>query len=412
MFWTYSGDSVTNSGMARTPSFKWKYHQGRGWVVNIPPSVSELKKRERCYFKTRDEAKEYAQELAKKYREHGSQASGIRPALAEDATKAAELLKGYGKTLTDAAAFLVDALKAEKASKLTGEAVDAWLASCSSLRPRSLKSYNQTAKRIKEGLPARTLSTITPEEMAQAVGIENASGASAAVHYRNARAFWKWSAKKGWCNGEVFEKVDAPKAKKGSNISVLDPTEAEALIRTAETHFPQAVASFALQLFAGIRSEEINRLTEKDVSPEGIELGEDATKTGSRRHITPSETLAAWLRKYPFKPCSNWNKVNAACRYLAGWKVVPDATTLEAHPLDEGFQDRPTWPQNVLRHSHATYSVAYGLPLQDLLFEFGHTASPTILRRHYVGRADKKQAIAYFAISPKGTKAKKPIQAA
>jgi integrase/recombinase XerD len=398
--------------MARTPSFKWKHEKGRGWVVNIPPSVSELNRRERCYFETRDEAKEYAQGLAKKYREHGSQSSGIRPALAEDATKAAKLLKDYGKTLTEAAAFLVKALKAEKASKLTGEAVDAWLVSCSSLRPRSLKSYKQTAKRIKEGLPARTLSTITAEEIAQAVGISNASGASAAVHYRNARAFWKWSAKKGWCNGDLFEKVDSPKAKKGSSISVLDPAEAETLMRTAETHFPQAVAHFALQLFAGIRAEEINRLTKKDVSPEGIELGEDATKTGSRRHITPSPTLSAWLRKHPFKPCANWDKVNAACRYLAGWKVIPDAATLESHPLDDEFEARPAWPQNVLRHSHASYSVAYGIPLQDLLFEFGHTASPAILRRHYVGRADKKQAIAYFAISPKGTKARKTIQAA
>lgn len=398
--------------MARTPSFKWQKDKGWGWVVNIPPTVSAIGKRERCYFATRDQAQAYAQALAKKHREHGSQASGIRPALAEDATKAAALLKDYGKTLTEAAAFIVKALKAEKASKLTGEAVDAWLASCSSLRPRSLTSYGQTAKRIKEGLPARNLSTITPEEIAQAVGIENASGASAAVHYRNARAFWKWAAKKGWCKAELFEKVDSPKAKKGSSISVLEPAEAALLISTAETHFPQAVAHFALQLFAGIRAEEINRLTKKDVSPEGIELGEHATKTGSRRHITPSPTLAAWLKKHPFKPCANWDKVSAACRYLAGWKVIPDAATLEAHPLDDEFEARPAWPQNVLRHSHASYSVAYGLPLQDLLFEFGHTASPTMLRRHYVGRADKKQAIAYFAISPKGTKARKPIQAA
>ncbi len=64
--------------------------------MNIPPTVSTTGKRERCYFATRDEAKTYAQEQGKKYREHGSQAASIRPALAEDATKAAEILKPFG----------------------------------------------------------------------------------------------------------------------------------------------------------------------------------------------------------------------------------------------------------------------------------------------------------------------------
>jgi hypothetical protein len=60
------------------------------------------------------------------------------------------------------------------------------------------------------------------------------------------------------------------------------------------------------------------------------------------------------------------------------------------------------WPQNALRHSHASYAVAAGVPLESLLFEFGHTTNPAVLREHYVGRASKKDAIAFFTIGPKG----------
>ena len=68
------------------------------------------------------------------------------------------------------------------------------------------------------------------------------------------------------------------------------------------------------------------------------------------------------------------------------------------------------WPQNALRHSHASYAVAYGVPLESLLFEFGHAGNPTLLRQHYVGKASKKQALEFFAIMPEGVAAPATIQ--
>jgi hypothetical protein len=46
--------------------------------------------------------------------------------------------------------------------------------------------------------------------------------------------------------------------------------------------------------------------------------------------------------------------------------------------------------------------VAAGAALETLLFEFGHAGSVNVLRQHYVGRASKKDALAYFAITPAG----------
>ena len=97
--------------------------------------------------------------------------------------------------------------------------------------------------------------------------------------------------------------------------------------------------------------------------------------------------------------------MNAACRRLAGWNVSArilndrvKAKTME--PLPPPTRGR--WPQNAIRHSHASYAVASGVPLDSLLFEFGHAGDATLLRQHYLGRAPKKEALKYFAIAPEG----------
>lgn len=189
-----------------------------------------------------------------------------------------------------------------------------------------------------------------------------------------------------------------PKGATASEIEILTPDEATALLRTAEKNFPQSVASFALQLFAGIRAEEITRLEASHVNSDGIDLPASVTKKNRRRHITPSPTLAAWLEKYPFTPCTNWQEVSKAVRRLAGWAV--ESRLLDKPPLPT----RGAWPQNALRHSHATYAIGAGVALETLLFEFGHSGTPALLRSNYVGRASKKQAVAFFAIGPKGKK--------
>jgi site-specific recombinase XerD len=229
---------------------------------------------------------------------------------------------------------------------------------------------------------------------------------------RNARAFWRWAAKKGWCDADVFKAVEVPKTGRHQNeIAILTPTEAKCLLEVAEAHYPDAVASYALQLFAGIRVEELRRLEARHVTEGGIEMSADITKKGRRRHINPNPTLSAWLATYPYSPCPNWREVDKACRRLAGWDLgsrllEKQAAQAAAENGSEPEQlPAPTlgqWPQNALRHSHASYAVAAGVPLESLLFEFGHTQNPSVLREHYVGRASRKDAIEFFKIGPKG----------
>lgn len=391
--------------MPRRPKFNHRKTPD-GWVINVPGSITATGRREQHFFGTRDEAKTHGAKLREKFFEDGAKSNAITPTLAEAATRAEEILAPWGVSLVEAARIVAGIREKESASATLSAAGVDWLRACEGLRDRTQRNYRLTVERMEKTLGDRLLATISAEEIQAAIAPPGTVGAAAAERIRNAKAFWRWSAKKGWCKADTFAGVELPKKSAHTeDVETLTPADAAVLLHTAEQHFPQAVASFALQLFAGIRMEEIARMQSHHVTSDGIDLPASVTKKGRRRHITPSATLTAWLAKYPFAPCPNWRETSAAVRRLAGWSVVSKILTdrVEAGTMGRLPEvTRGKWPQNVLRHTHASYAVAAGEPLQRLLFEFGHTGTADVLRAHYVGRASKKQALAFFAIRPGG----------
>ena len=397
--------------MPRRPQFKHRKTPEGAWVINVPASITATGKREQHFFKTRDLAQAHGAKLRTKFFEDGAKSNAITPTLADDATAAAAVLEPWGVSLLEAARAYAATRERETASKPLAVATAAWLVNCEHLRKSTLTGYKQTVKKLDAALGKTTLAAITTEQL-QAVIVKETTPAVAAHRYRHARAFWRWACGKGWCQPETLDKVELPKVKSDGDIGFLTPEQAETLLRTAEEHFPQAVGSYALQLFAGIRVEELSKLEAENVTADGIELGASITKKGRRRHVTPSKTLAAWLAKHPFEPCSNWRRVDRACRYLAGWGVAPppELVTVPESKIGEKLPPRPDWPSNALRHSHASFAIAAGTTLETLLFEFGHTGNANVLRAHYVGKASKKQALEFFAIMPQGVAAPATIQ--
>lgn len=383
--------------MSRTPKFSVRKTDS-GWMVNVPASMSDSRKRERHFHKTRDLAKEHASRLRELYNEHGAGAAVIRPALAEDASKAAAILAPWEISLTQAARQVVALLEEAQASKTIDDAGQLWTESFEGLRPRSIKSYKTTLDRMIKSLSGRLMTHISADEIVSAIKTSNVSAETYSLHRRNARAFWNWSSKKGWCEKSVFERVEAPRKSTDKEIHFLSPDEAEELLRSAEKHYPAAVPMYAIALFAGVRAEELRKIEIEHVNAEGINLPAKITKKGRRRYIALNATLSGWLQAYPFSPCPNWRHVDCAVRRLAGWDVASEL--LENPPKST----RGRWPQNALRHTHATYAIASGTPLERLLFEFGHSGGVETLRKHYVGRATKKQAESFFSLLPNPAK--------
>lgn len=384
--------------MARKPSFQYRKTKS-GWKVEIPERLSPDGRRQRVFFSTRDEAKDYAAELRADYEEHGTKASIIAPSLADEAQRATDMLAPYGISLIEAARMAVERKKAEMASTPIEDAIDAFLKSKATRSDAHTKAYGYMKRDLLASFPGRTMSSITGAELLKHA--ENAASTPATFNAlaKLIGAFWRWCAKhpRDWCDAKTVEVLEHKDATRGA-IGVLTAKQCKTLLETAAEHYPDCVPGFAIALFTGIRKAELERLNTEDITRGGITLPAASTKTGRRRFIHMPAPLAAWLKAHPVQDPVlplNWHKKEKAVRRLAGWRVWSDF--VEPNEPPAGL---PEWPQNALRHTHASVHVALGKPLESLTFEFGHSGGAQVLKSHYVGVMPKAEANKIMKLRP------------
>ena len=159
---------------------------------------------------------------------------------------------------------------------------------------------------------------------------------------------------------------------------------------------------------------ELEKLKWADVGDEYIEIGRAIAKKHSRRLVPICPTLAAWLNatrgeadKDSLIVPPNWTDISKSVRRRAGWDVAARLLNdqVKAGKLKElAKPTRGKWPSNACRHTCASVQVAIGTPLEELTFKFGHSGGHDLLRRHYVSRLTKKDAIAILSVGPGGKK--------
>lgn len=380
------------------PSFKVR-NTPKGWLLNVPKGLSDTGVKQRRYFRTRELANEAAQELRKSFRDHGEKASVLPPRVAGDAFAAWQLLEPHGITLLEAAKRVTREIERAALSAGVDEAATAF---CLAKEHQSEKqvAFNEKMKLLlTKRFGSRKMVTITPEELVEFLEGITSAPASYNQWIRVVSAFWRWCAKspRRWCDETVVNGLERKEVRSG-DIGVLTFQEAEKLMRTAERMYPDAVHMFAIALFTGMRWKEIERLDPEDITPEGINLPATSAKTNRRRFIQMNAQLKAWLKAYPVGETvlpANWRRKERAVRRFAGWKIWSEAAN-PASPPD----DLPEWPDNALRHTSASVSVALGKPLETLIFEHGHSGGMETMRRHYIGRMPRSEAKKIAALRP------------
>jgi integrase len=385
--------------MSRRPVFKVSKSAKKGWSVNVPASLSSSGLRERHYFKTRDKALEMAVELRQTYHDFGVQAVTITPTLAEAAIQAQQRLKPYKLTLSEAINDYLSILTAREGSVTLREGARRWLATKTRCRQSTLKSYAYTIKRLAP-LADRIMAEITAEDVE---GVIEASTTVFEGHRRNARALFEYGARRGWCPSGLLKSIER-RSMQSAETTTLTPAEVRNVMEAAEKHYPETVSAFAVAIFAGVRMAELERLRWRDVHADGIEVSSATAKKRRRRFLPMNPTLAAWLagrrpdNASEFVVPANWHEKSKGVRRLAGFKVV--ARILSDPPKLP--KEAPMWPQNAMRHTHASAAIANGVSLDELIFAFGHTGTPEMLKSHYVGMYRPNDAVAFWSIGPEG----------
>ena len=390
------------------------------WKLDVPASRSETNKRLRYWFATRDAAREYATD------HFGDTPSpGIAPSLAMKADEASTILEPWdldvvqvareyaaAMKVLDGAGSLLDAAKAYRASydtrtssKPLGEAVALYLDSRNDLRDATLRSYKYTLNTVIGTLHQKPMADITTADIEDVNASFTAS--SRALHRRNLVAFWTWASIKPrqWADVATVKDIEVPRVSNDFDIVILTAPEVKALLRSAETESPAHSAAYAIAIYAGVRMTELSKLTWGDIGADSIEIGKSIAKKHSRRLVPICPTLRAWLDAGRGTSAdedlivpANWIETSKSVRRRAGWDL--EARLLENPPKPT----RGPWPANAPRHTCASVQVAIGTPLETLTFAFGHSGGHDLLRKHYVSRLDKKDALAILAIGPNGSK--------
>lgn len=176
----------------------------------------------------------------------------------------------------------------------------------------------------------------------------------------------------------------------GGAIAIFRPKQLADLLDVVDE---EAKLYFALGAFTGLRSAELTRLEWADVNFERgyIHVAKHKAKTATCRLVPVQPNLAMWLAPYRAKVSGRvFPSEHAADRAIAQAK----ATGVE-------------WPNNILRHSYASYRLAQCQDAARVALEMGN--SPQMLFRNYRELADEKDAAYWFNIIPSEAAAKKII---
>jgi integrase len=197
---------------------------------------------------------------------------------------------------------------------------------------------------------------------------------------------------------EVEVAIEKPTA-----IGIYTPEQLRLLLDTVPESLLPSVAIAAL---AGVRSQEILRLTWEDIDlrKKLIEVAAEKEKTASRRLVPILPALADWLRDHPNRK----GPIVTGFSYASGWNR---AITREVRRFNAEAKkvNGPQIPriQNGLRHSFASYRLAIVKSAPQVALEMGN--SPKKLMKHYRELVTVAEARRWFNVKPQQAKGRKVV---
>jgi integrase/recombinase XerD len=364
-------------------------------------------KRIRKYFETRGAAETFIEAEQIRRENLGKRATHIDGALAEDALRASDILKPTPYTLLDAARFVAHAhTKLEPHSVRIDDAVNEHAAAIEQ-RKRSvtvnkladefienrrakrkseiyIRDLTTRLRRFKASMGDRIIAEITNTDVDDWLQSLNV-GPQTQNNFRAVlSAMWTFAVRRGYAAANIIQLVD-----KTSVVRDQIPTfSVEQLMRLLSAASPEYLPVLAIGAFAGLRPEEISKLTWEDLdfSERTIRVNASAAKTRKKRFAEISDNLAAWLKPYagrtgPVAP-PNLQKLRRA--------------TMEAARIEK-------WPPDVMRHSFASAHYAFHKDPARTAVIMGHR-DQNMLLTHYRDLMKPSEAKKYWQIAPETTR--------
>jgi integrase len=360
------------------------------WVVNVPPDLSETKKRQELFFETEKEAKAECEKLKGRRDNFGLSLQNLTAHEIHEAAKAFELLhKHPGITLINAVRGYLEVV-ADRSKSVSWERCFAEYEALPKKRsPKYLKDVTETKDSLK-ALDAKLLVDITGEDLNTELSHLAASTRNARM--RILRAVFNVGIKRRWLALNPVAQLDFADLGTGE-VEIFTPDETKKFLETVQRNAIELLPYFVFGFFCGIRPDgELQKLLWSDVkrSEKTIVIRPEVAKGGRRRRfVTISPNAAAWLRVYQ----------------LAGGKCDGPVTPYEKSRLTKKRRELQTdagltrWIQQGMRHSFCSYWLATHEDVNKLVLQSGHTDAETMWEHYHKGttRAEAKK---FWAIRP------------
>ncbi len=368
------------------------------WQVPLGSQIQErdgktVRIRMRRTFRDAAEAKTFA-ELKRIERENrGVAGISMDEKLRGDALEAQRILVPYHISVLEAAQDYCRRMELVTKSETVGAAVKELLAAKRSdnLRPRYLGDLRARLTRFSESFKDRKLAEIGIGEIDSWLRGLNLAPLTRNTFRLRLSVLFEYARERGWVAANPISDVRKVRAS-DSLPGILSPDEVARLLEAAGD---ETLPYWALGVFAGLRSAELERLEWKDIHFDDklIEVPALSSKTASRRFISIRPSLLAWIEPYSERH---------------GMVCPPNLRKLlEADRKQAGFTK---WPSNALRHSFASYHLAQFRNAKDLALELGHSRSDTLFR-FYHQRVKPDQAKRFWRIVPVIESKKIPLAA-
>lgn len=349
----------------------------------------------------RAEAEALAAQIAADFQREGKEGLELSSELRVFAVKADKLLAPYGKSVLEAADFFkahLDALLRNANSRLTSELAEEWYQEKKTgrkrkLRPTTLASIYTASEYLKKNFGDKRILEISQ------IDLENSLDALVVGRRRkfNVNAlcsqFYNWCIRKKYCSDNPASQIEVTPDPRGS-VSILTAAKAEAFMSQCETKFPKLTLYHAICLFAGLRPSECQLLQWEDIhlTERVIHIRPEITKVKESRNVPIEENLGAWLSAHKGERSGFVTIQKNFTNSLRKFRIAL------GYRSSGGDNDSSPYPQDVTRHSYASYWLARYKHREHLAENMGNSLE--MIKRHYKQTVSNAATSAYWRIYP------------
>ena len=351
------------------------------WIVDLRPHGK------RKYFSSKDAALGEAQIQRIRLRNEGTEGLEFTPDQRTDARAAMTVLAGSGLSLTQAAKIAEEFHGIRTSGIALNDAVAALLKAKNKRSERYKKDLRLKLKKFSEDFPGQKLAEISVKEIKSWLKKRGAPVTN--NNYRTALSVLFSHAKtEEWIASNPIEYVAAEEEDDTKQPGILELFQVRALLKACVEFQPDFVPAVTIALFGGVRPEsELWHLHRQHVDLKKAEIDVHKSKSqGSTRFLKIQPNLVAWLQRYlkdepgPISP-------HGDAYYSRLQRIRAEAGIIK-------------WPQDVLRHSFASYRYAACNDENLTCKEMGHYGDVHLFLRDYKNRVRDENATEFWAITP------------